>query len=55
MKQPLQVASQESLSPLTRVSNEAGIGTEAMIHGAAKTSHPVKQGLVAMTDQSSIH
>ena len=30
-------------------SNEAGIGTEAMIHGAAKTSHPVKQGLVAMT------
>ena len=29
-------------------SNEAGIGTEAMIHGAAKTSHPVKQGLVAM-------
>jgi len=30
-------------------SNEAGIGTEAMIHGAAKTSHPVRQGLVAMT------
>ena len=30
-------------------SNEAGIGTEALIHGAAKTSHPVKQGLIAMT------
>ena len=30
-------------------SNEAGIGTEALIHGAAKTSNPVKQGLIAMT------
>ena len=30
-------------------SNEAGIGTEALIHGAAKTSSPVKQGLIAMT------
>jgi len=30
-------------------SNEAGMGTVAMIAGNAKTSHPVKQGLVAMT------
>ena len=30
-------------------SNEAGIGTEALIHGAAKTTNPVKQGLIAMT------
>jgi len=30
-------------------SNEAGIGTESLVHGAAKTSNPVKQGLVAMT------
>jgi alanine or glycine:cation symporter, AGCS family len=29
-------------------SNEAGIGTEALVHGSAKTSNPVKQGLVAM-------
>ena len=29
-------------------SNEAGIGTETLVHGAAKTSDPVKQGLVAM-------
>ncbi|MFT7220789.1 MAG: AGCS family alanine or glycine:cation symporter [Candidatus Azotimanducaceae bacterium] len=29
-------------------SNEAGIGTEAMAHGAAKTREPVRQGLVAM-------
>lgn len=29
-------------------SNEAGIGTEAMVHGAAKTSEPVREGLVAM-------
>lgn len=29
-------------------SNEAGIGTEAMAHGAAKTSEPVREGLVAM-------
>ena len=30
-------------------SNEAGIGTEALIHGTARTSSPVKQGLIAMT------
>ena len=30
-------------------SNEAGLGTVALIAGNAKTSHPVKQGLVAMT------
>ncbi|MAA92617.1 MAG: sodium/alanine symporter [Gammaproteobacteria bacterium] len=30
-------------------SNEAGVGTEALIHGAATTTHPAKQGLVAMT------
>ena len=29
-------------------SNEAGIGTEAMAHGAAKTSEPIREGLVAM-------
>lgn len=29
-------------------SNEAGLGTAAMAHGAAKTSEPVQEGLVAM-------
>ena len=29
-------------------SNEAGLGTEAMAHGAAKTREPVREGLVAM-------
>lgn len=29
-------------------SNEAGIGTEVMAHGAAKTSEPVREGMVAM-------
>ncbi len=29
-------------------SNEAGIGTEAMAHGAAKTNEPIREGLVAM-------
>ena len=29
-------------------SNEAGIGTAAMAHGAAKTTEPVREGLVAM-------
>jgi alanine or glycine:cation symporter, AGCS family len=29
-------------------SNEAGIGTEALAHGAAKTKEPVREGLVAM-------
>ena len=29
-------------------SNEAGIGTESMAHGAAITSEPVREGLVAM-------
>lgn len=29
-------------------SNEAGIGTEAMAHGAAKTKEPVREGLVAI-------
>lgn len=29
-------------------SNEAGMGTEAMAHGAAKTNEPVREGLVAM-------
>ena len=29
-------------------SNEAGTGTETMAHGAAKTSEPVREGLVAM-------
>jgi AGCS family alanine or glycine:cation symporter len=29
-------------------SNEAGIGTEALAHGAARTDEPVREGLVAM-------
>ena len=29
-------------------SNEAGIGTEVMAHGAAKTTEPVREGMVAM-------
>jgi AGCS family alanine or glycine:cation symporter len=29
-------------------SNEAGIGTESLAHGAAKTSEPIREGLVAM-------
>ncbi|MEZ5560334.1 MAG: alanine/glycine:cation symporter family protein [Pseudomonadales bacterium] len=29
-------------------SNEAGIGTEALAHGAARTREPVREGLVAM-------
>ncbi|NNE36866.1 MAG: alanine:cation symporter family protein [Gammaproteobacteria bacterium] len=29
-------------------SNEAGIGSEVMAHGAAKTNEPVREGLVAM-------
>ena len=29
-------------------SNEAGMGTEAMAHGAAKTNEPIREGLVAM-------
>ena len=29
-------------------SNEAGLGTESMAHGAAKTNEPVREGLVAM-------
>lgn len=29
-------------------SNEAGIGTESMAHGAAKTNEPVREGVVAM-------
>lgn len=29
-------------------SNEAGVGTEAMAHGTAKTREPVREGLVAM-------
>jgi AGCS family alanine or glycine:cation symporter len=29
-------------------SNEAGLGTTPMAHGASKTSEPVKQGLIAM-------
>ncbi len=29
-------------------SNEAGIGTEALAHGAAKTNEPIREGLVAM-------
>ena len=28
-------------------SNEAGLGTEVMAHGAAKTSEPIREGLVA--------
>jgi len=31
-------------------SNEAGIGTEAMMHGAARTNEPVRAGLVAMVE-----
>lgn len=31
-------------------SNEAGIGTEALAHGAAKTNEPVREGLVAMIE-----
>lgn len=29
-------------------SNEAGIGTEALAHGAAKTNEPIREGVVAM-------
>ena len=29
-------------------SNEAGIGTEVMAHGAAKTDEPIREGLVGM-------
>ncbi|MEM7003793.1 MAG: alanine:cation symporter family protein, partial [Pseudomonadota bacterium] len=29
-------------------SNEAGIGTESLAHGAAKTREPVREGLIAM-------
>ena len=29
-------------------SNEAGLGTEVMAHGAAKTNEPIREGLVAM-------
>jgi AGCS family alanine or glycine:cation symporter len=29
-------------------SNEAGIGTESMAHGAAKTQEPIREGIVAM-------
>ena len=29
-------------------SNEAGMGTEAMAHGAARTKEPIREGLVAM-------
>jgi AGCS family alanine or glycine:cation symporter len=29
-------------------SNEAGIGTEALAHGAARTDQPIREGLVAM-------
>src|SRR5690625_5185784 len=31
-------------------SNEAGMGTEAMAHGAAKTKEPVREGLVGMLE-----
>jgi len=31
-------------------SNEAGIGTEALAHGAARTREPVREGLVAMLE-----
>lgn len=31
-------------------SNEAGIGTEALAHGAARTNEPVREGLVAMLE-----
>lgn len=30
-------------------SNEAGIGTESMAHGAARTREPIREGIVAMT------
>ena len=30
-------------------SNEAGIGTESMAHGAARTDEPIREGVVAMT------
>ena len=30
-------------------SNEAGLGTEALAHGAAQTREPIREGLVAMT------
>ena len=33
-------------------SNEAGIGTAPMMHGAAKTNEPVREGLVAMLGPS---
>lgn len=33
-------------------SNEAGIGTEELAHGAAKTKEPVREGLVAMLGPS---
>lgn len=33
-------------------SNEAGIGTEELAHGAAKTNEPVREGLVAMLGPS---
>ena len=29
-------------------SNEAGMGTESLVHGAAKTNEPIREGLVAM-------
>src|SRR5690606_25436808 len=29
-------------------SNEAGIGTESLAHGAAKTKEPIREGLVGM-------
>ena len=29
-------------------SNEAGLGTESLAHGAAKTNEPIREGLVAM-------
>ena len=29
-------------------SNEAGIGTESLAHGAAKTTEPIREGIVAM-------
>ncbi len=28
-------------------SNEAGVGTEVLAHGAARTSEPIREGLVA--------
>ncbi len=31
-------------------SNEAGIGTEALVHGAARTNEPVRAGLVGMVE-----